>query len=133
MKGEYDSCLADTSTVIHNYSGCRPKSHTGLVCDMSNNEVENGKIIEEFAKAGRTGRRNALPDVFSIPHASCGTAGLTAALEQLQTSAGKSKRLRHITCYWEYRRIGLMYNCFMRFLPEQHQRSCVLCFIYLIG
>ena len=67
---------------------CRPANRTGVVCDMSNNEVENGKLIEEFARAGRTGRRNALPDVFSSSHASCGTKDLTAALQKLQTASG---------------------------------------------
>lgn len=66
----------------------------GVACDMSNNEIEHGKLVEEFAKAGRTGRRNALPDVFSISQgAACGTTDLTAALQQLQTSASASAGL----------------------------------------
>jgi len=60
-------------------SGC-----PGIACDMSN--LDNGKqLIEEFAKAGRTGRRNALADVLGA-HAECGTGDLTKALQQLQTS-----------------------------------------------
>jgi len=54
---------------------------------MSNHDVETGKLVEEFAKAGRTGRRNALPDVLSLAHASCGTEDLTQALQQLQTTS----------------------------------------------
>jgi len=58
----------------------------GLVCDMSGNGLDNSKkLIEEFAKAGRTGRRNALANVLGS-HAECGTGELTTALQQLQTS-----------------------------------------------
>jgi len=49
---------------------------------MSNHDVETGKLV-----AGRTGRRNALPDVLSLAHASCGTEDLTQALQQLQTTS----------------------------------------------
>ncbi|KAF6020019.1 hypothetical protein EB796_021679 [Bugula neritina] len=65
-------------------------SQPSRLCDMSNHDVETGKLVEEFAKAGRTGRRNALPDVLSLAHASCGTEDLTQALQQLQTTSTNS-------------------------------------------
>jgi len=53
---------------------------------MSNTEVDNTKLIQEFAQAGRTGRRNALPDILSQAHAAYGTGEITKALEKLQAS-----------------------------------------------
>lgn len=61
--------------------------HPSIICDiMSTNDVDGSKQIEEFARAGRTGRRNALPDIMSVPLAKCGTSELTKAMQQLQTS-----------------------------------------------
>lgn len=69
--------------VIRQQGGACP----GIACDMSGNgSLDSSKqLIEEFAKAGRTGRRNALANVLGS-HAECGTGELTSALQQLQTT-----------------------------------------------
>lgn len=54
---------------------------------MSSGEVDASKQVQEFARAGRTGRRNALPDIMSVPLTTCGTSELTKALQQLQTTS----------------------------------------------
>lgn len=61
-----------------------------IVCDMSGSDINTGKQIsvEEFVQAGRTGRRNALPDILSVTVATCGTSDLTKALQKLHTSPG---------------------------------------------
>lgn len=58
---------------------------------MSSGDVENGKqiSIEEFVQAGRTGRRNALPDILSVSVSTCGTDNITKALQKLHTTTGK--------------------------------------------
>lgn len=40
----------------------------------------------EFLVTGRTGRRNAMPDILDPPHAGTTTAGLPERLQQLATS-----------------------------------------------
>ena len=37
--------------------------------------------VQDFVRAGRTGRRNALPDISSAKHIHVGTAGLSEVLE----------------------------------------------------
>lgn len=48
-----------------------------------------GVTVDDFVRTGRTGRRNALPDVFSLGHANVTTAGLPEVLENfsLENSA----------------------------------------------
>lgn len=66
----------------------------------TNIDVENSKQVEEFAKAGRTGRRNALPDILSVSMTTCGTSDLTKALQKLQTNpSGKHLYLLAFSCY----------------------------------
>ena len=38
-------------------------------------------VVDNFVRTGRTGRRNALPDVFAAGHAEVTTAGLPEVLE----------------------------------------------------
>ena len=38
-------------------------------------------VVDDFVRTGRTGRRNALPDVFAVGHANVTTAGLPEVLE----------------------------------------------------
>lgn len=56
-----------------------------------------GVTINDFVRTGRTGRRNALPDVFSLNHANVSTAGLPEVLENftLETSAQTSEGTRN--------------------------------------
>jgi len=42
---------------------------------------ECGMAIDDFVRTGRTGRRNALPDVLAMGHANVTTAGLPEVLE----------------------------------------------------
>lgn len=48
---------------------------------MSLRMAECEMAVDNFVRTGRTGRRNALPDVFSVGHASVTTAGLPEVLE----------------------------------------------------
>lgn len=50
--------------------------------------MENGVSLNEFVASGRTGRRNALPDILNAQHASVGTGGLAEGLEKLNCSDG---------------------------------------------
>lgn len=68
---------------------------------MANNEVENKQLIAEFAKAGRTGRRNAISEI-NFTQASCGTSDLTAAMQKLQTSTGSLIQL--LFCIYNFAR-----------------------------
>ena len=43
--------------------------------------------IQDFVRAGRTGRRNALPDVMSAQHIQVSTAGLSEVLEGFNFNA----------------------------------------------
>lgn len=45
-----------------------------------------GATIDDFVRTGRTGRRNALPDVLSLGHANVTTAGLPEVLENFTLS-----------------------------------------------
>ena len=38
-------------------------------------------VVDDFVRTGRTGRRNALPDVFAVGHVNVTTAGLPEVLE----------------------------------------------------
>ena len=44
--------------------------------------AECGATLDEFTRTGRTGRRNALPDVLAVQHANVTTAGLPEVLEK---------------------------------------------------
>ena len=48
---------------------------------MSLRMAECEMAVDNFVRTGRTGRRNALPDVFSVGHANVTTAGLPEVLE----------------------------------------------------
>lgn len=43
--------------------------------------------VDNFIRTGRTGRRNALPDVFAVGHANVSTAGLPEVLENFTISS----------------------------------------------
>lgn len=49
--------------------------------------VSNGEGTKEFLSTGRTGRRNAMPDILG-QHAETGTADLPSRLEALTTKSG---------------------------------------------
>ena len=44
-------------------------------------------VVDDFVRTGRTGRRNALPDVFAVGHANVTTAGLPEVLENFSISS----------------------------------------------
>ena len=45
-----------------------------------------GLSIEEFIASGRTGRRNAMPDILDSERAGVGTGGLAEGMEKLNCS-----------------------------------------------
>jgi len=46
--------------------------------------------IQSFVRTGRTGRRNAMPDVLSEKHANVSTAGLAEVLDSINFGASTS-------------------------------------------
>jgi len=54
--------------------------------------MESHVGLEEFIAAGRTGRRNAMPDILHSNHASVGTGGLAEEMDKLNC-AGTNKLL----------------------------------------
>lgn len=46
--------------------------------------------VEDFLASGRTGRRNAMPDILNAQHAGVGTGGLAEGMEKLNCSANDS-------------------------------------------
>ncbi|KAI8430352.1 hypothetical protein MSG28_000649 [Choristoneura fumiferana] len=44
------------------------------------------EVPKEFLETGRTGRRNAMPDILHPPGAECTTADLPSRLQQLATT-----------------------------------------------
>ncbi|XP_064292036.1 uncharacterized protein LOC128669881 isoform X2 [Plodia interpunctella] len=49
-------------------------------------EGDNEEVPKEFLETGRTGRRNALPDILQQQEAQASTADLPARLQQLATT-----------------------------------------------
>lgn len=47
-----------------------------------------GVSVEDFIATGRTGRRNAMPDILDSQHASVSTGGLAEGMEKLNCSDG---------------------------------------------
>ncbi|XP_045181820.1 cAMP-dependent protein kinase inhibitor alpha-like [Mercenaria mercenaria] len=45
-----------------------------------------GLSVEDFIASGRTGRRNAMPDILDSQHAAVGTGGLAEGMEKLNCS-----------------------------------------------
>ena len=43
--------------------------------------------VGDFVRTGRTGRRNALPDIMAMGHANVSTAGLSEVLENFTMSS----------------------------------------------
>ncbi|XP_060590340.1 cAMP-dependent protein kinase inhibitor alpha-like isoform X1 [Ruditapes philippinarum] len=60
--------------------------------NSSNNSPEDmdlgGLSLEEFIASGRTGRRNAMPDILDSDRAGVGTGGLAEGMEKLNCSDG---------------------------------------------
>ena len=56
-------------------------------------------VLEDFIASGRTGRRNALPDILDEKHSETGTADMTLSLDKLQCS-GKQN---HSYLFWTWR------------------------------
>lgn len=52
----------------------------------SNIAMENGVTLEEFVASGRTGRRNALPDIMNSQLTGVGASGLADGLGKLSCS-----------------------------------------------
>ena len=57
--------------------------------------AECGMAIDDFVRTGRTGRRNALPDVLAMEHANITAAGLPEVLENF--TIGSSTQTNHGT------------------------------------
>ena len=53
-------------------------------------DAEVAQNMEEFSSSGRTGRRNALPDILDEKHTGTSTAGIAEGLEKMQCS-GKNE------------------------------------------
>lgn len=49
-------------------------------------EVECSAVLEDFVNTGRTGRRNAVPDILDEKTASVSTGGLPFDMEKLNCS-----------------------------------------------
>ncbi|XP_052763153.1 cAMP-dependent protein kinase inhibitor alpha-like isoform X1 [Mya arenaria] len=49
-------------------------------------DMDPTQSLEEFIASGRTGRRNAMPDILHSNHAGVGTGGLAEDMEKLNCS-----------------------------------------------
>jgi hypothetical protein len=49
-------------------------------------------VVHDFVRTGRTGRRNAMPDVLSEKHAQVSTAGLAEVLDSMNFGASTSSQ-----------------------------------------
>lgn len=76
-------------------------------------EGDNEEVPKEFLETGRTGRRNALPDILQQQEAQASTADLPARLQQLATTGTDHHRIiliieafahDHVLCKCKLRR-----------------------------
>lgn len=61
---------------------------TSNVNNSASSDMETQAALEDFIASGRTGRRNAMPDILNSNHAGVGTGGLAEDMEKLNC-AGK--------------------------------------------
>lgn len=54
--------------------------------------MEEAPLLNEFSGSGRTGRRNALPNIMQQNIATTGTSAITNMLDQLSCSGGGNER-----------------------------------------
>ncbi|XP_077293845.1 uncharacterized protein LOC143916570 [Arctopsyche grandis] len=65
---------------------CKHVERKSALKMMAVMQREDSTLPTEFLVTGRTGRRNAMPDILDPPHAGMTTAGLPERLQQLATS-----------------------------------------------
>ncbi|XP_063633550.1 uncharacterized protein LOC134804440 [Cydia splendana] len=75
-----------TGRVSKNRRGHRMKTRPGLRMMAIMQDRKSEEVPKEFLETGRTGRRNAMPDILHPQGAECSTADLPSRLQQLATT-----------------------------------------------